>query len=73
MSELHAENGVESTERTACGLVLLDELGDGSVVLLAGPGSVVTCIHCRMILASAQTDYTSNFRRRRQPQNGGAK
>lgn len=64
--ELHAENGIEAGERTACGLTLLDETDDGDgPAILAAPGSVVTCIHCRMIIAAGQDLYTANFRRRR--------
>lgn len=66
IDERHAENGIEP-DRTACGLVLLDRVETGGVVVLAGPGNVVTCLQCRQIIADAQALYTGNFRRRGSP------
>lgn len=63
--ERHAEGGPESSERTLCGLVLLQPEETGCVVALAAPGNVVTCLQCRRIIADSQALYTSNFRRRR--------
>lgn len=60
----HAED-VRDHRRTACGEAILGKNLDNTIVLLAAPGSVVTCYDCRCLLAFAQDKYTSNFRRRR--------
>lgn len=62
----HAEHTFQH-ELTACDERVLAKDSLGRLVILAAPGSVVTCETCKAHIVNFRDKYTDNFRRRRGP------